>query len=149
MTVDLEYLNGFGNEHHSEAVAGALPWGQNSPQRAPYGLYAEQHSATAFTEPREINTRSWTYRIMPSAAHRPFERTDDRGWVSAPSTAAVLTPNRLRWDPQPASAAGVDFMRRHHDLRRERRRTRPYGYRHTHVCGVGIHDRPVLRRRRR
>lgn len=110
MTVDLEYLHGFGNEHHSEAVEGALPWGQNSPQRAPYGLYAEQHSATAFTEPREINTRSWTYRIMPSAAHRPFERTDDRGWVSAPSTATVLTPNRLRWDPQPAPPAGTDFV---------------------------------------
>ncbi|MFD6893526.1 homogentisate 1,2-dioxygenase [Rhodococcus sp. NPDC060086] len=110
MTVDLEYLHGFGNEHHSEAVEGALPWGQNSPQRAPYGLYAEQHSATAFTEPREINTRSWTYRIMPSAAHRPFERIDDRGWVSAPSAATVLTPNRLRWDPQPAPPAGVDFV---------------------------------------
>ena len=54
----LEYLHGFGNEHHSEAVAGALPWGQNSPQHAPYGLYAEQHSATAFTEPREANRRT-------------------------------------------------------------------------------------------
>ncbi len=81
----IEYLHGFGNEHHSEAVPGVLPWGQNSPQRVAYGLYAEQHSATAFTEPREINRRTWTYRIMPSAAHGPFERIDDAGWVSAPT----------------------------------------------------------------
>lgn len=107
---DIEYLHGFGNEHHSEAVPGALPWGQNSPQRAPYGLYAEQQSATAFTEPRTVNRRSWTYRIMPSAAHRPFERTDDRGWVSAPSANTLVTPNRLRWDPQPAPEPGVDFV---------------------------------------
>ncbi|BDB58790.1 MAG: homogentisate 1,2-dioxygenase [Rhodococcus sp. (in: high G+C Gram-positive bacteria)] len=106
----IEYLHGFGNEHHSEAVPGVLPWGQNSPQRVAYGLYAEQHSATAFTEPREINRRTWTYRIMPSAAHGPFERIDDAGWVSAPDTGGVLTPNRLRWDPQPEPAPGTDFL---------------------------------------
>ena len=33
----LEYLSGFGNEHASEAVPGALPHGRNSPQRAPLG----------------------------------------------------------------------------------------------------------------
>ena len=106
----LSYLRGFGNEHHSEAVEGALPWGQNSPQRAPYGLYAEQHSATAFTEPREHNRRTWTYRIMPSAAHGPFERVDSRGWVSAPVSGGVLTPNRIRWDPLPPPAPGTDFV---------------------------------------
>lgn len=30
----LAYLSGFGNEHSSEAVPGALPHGRNSPQRA-------------------------------------------------------------------------------------------------------------------
>ncbi|WP_156520164.1 homogentisate 1,2-dioxygenase, partial [Rhodococcus sp. EPR-157] len=78
MSGGLEYQTGFGNEHHSEAAAGALPWGQNSPQRAPYGLYAEQLSGTAFTEPREINRRSWVYRIHPSARHPRFERIDNR-----------------------------------------------------------------------
>ncbi|MGO4760329.1 homogentisate 1,2-dioxygenase, partial [Streptomyces sp. 2MCAF27] len=38
----LVYSAGFGNEHSSEAVAGALPIGRNSPQRAALGLYAEQ-----------------------------------------------------------------------------------------------------------
>ena len=46
----LSYLSGFGNEHSSEAVPGALPEGRNSPQRAPLGLYAEQLSGSAFTE---------------------------------------------------------------------------------------------------
>ena len=35
----LQYLSGFGNEHATEAVPGALPQGQNSPQRPPRGLY--------------------------------------------------------------------------------------------------------------
>ncbi len=46
------YLSGFGNEFATEAVAGALPVGRNSPQRPPLGLYAEQLSGTAFTAPR-------------------------------------------------------------------------------------------------
>ena len=48
----LKYLQGFGNEFATEAVPGALPEGRNSPQRCPYGLYAEQFSGTAFTAPR-------------------------------------------------------------------------------------------------
>ena len=35
------YQAGFGNQFLSEAVAGALPVGRNSPQRPPLGLYAE------------------------------------------------------------------------------------------------------------
>src|SRR5690348_143899 len=42
MTADFAYQSGFGNEFATEAAAGALPTGQNSPQRPPLGLYAEQ-----------------------------------------------------------------------------------------------------------
>ena len=49
------YLTGFGNEHESEALPGALPVGRFSPQRLAYGLYAEQFSSTAFTAPRVHN----------------------------------------------------------------------------------------------
>ena len=44
-------MNGFGNEFQSEdpRCPGALPEGQNNPQKCPYGLYAEQLSGTAFT----------------------------------------------------------------------------------------------------
>ena len=34
------YQSGFGNHFATEAVAGALPQGRNSPQQPPYGLYA-------------------------------------------------------------------------------------------------------------
>ena len=41
-TVPLAYQSGFRNEFATEALPGALPVGQNSPQRVAYGLYAEQ-----------------------------------------------------------------------------------------------------------
>ena len=49
-----QYNSGFGNEFASEALPGALPAGQNNPQKCPYGTYAEQLSGTAFTAPREV-----------------------------------------------------------------------------------------------
>ncbi|WP_374108998.1 homogentisate 1,2-dioxygenase [Streptomyces sp. CC228A] len=106
----LEYLSGFGNEHQSEAVPGALPQGRNSPQRAPLGLYAEQLSGSAFTEPRAGNRRSWLYRIRPSAAHPPFTRADNGALRSAPFTETVPDPNRLRWNPLPDPAPGTDWL---------------------------------------
>src|ERR1700753_3406411 len=71
---DFTYSSGFGNEFVTEAVDGALPAGRNSPQRAPLGLYAEQLSGTAFTQPRGVNRRTWAYRIIPSAKHPAFRR---------------------------------------------------------------------------
>ncbi|MFC9063240.1 homogentisate 1,2-dioxygenase, partial [Streptomyces sp. NPDC057074] len=106
----LAHLSGFGNEHSSEAVAGALPEGRNSPQRAPLGLYAEQLSGTAFTEPRAHNRRSWLYRIRPSAAHPAFTRAGNGAIRTAPFDQAVPDPNRLRWNPLPEPAAGTDFV---------------------------------------
>ncbi|WP_446041838.1 homogentisate 1,2-dioxygenase [Streptomyces sp. SID1121] len=107
---DLAHSAGFGNEHSSEAVPGALPQGRNAPQRAPLGLYAEQLSGSAFTEPRAHNRRSWLYRVRPSAAHPPFRRTDNGGLRGAPFTETVPDPNRLRWDPLPDPAPGTDFV---------------------------------------
>ncbi|MFJ6722166.1 MULTISPECIES: homogentisate 1,2-dioxygenase [unclassified Streptomyces] len=106
----LAYLTGFGNEHSSEAVPGALPHGRNSPQRSPLGLYAEQLSGSAFTEPRTHNRRSWLYRIRPSAAHPPFTRVDNGALRTAPFTETVPDPNRLRWNPLPDPAPGTDFL---------------------------------------
>ncbi|GAB2626359.1 homogentisate 1,2-dioxygenase [Streptomyces capparidis] len=104
------YSSGFGNEHSSEAVPGALPVGRNSPQRAPLGLYAEQLSGTAFTEPRHVNRRSWLYRIRPSAAHPPFRRIGNGALRSAPFTRTEPDPNRLRWDPLPLPGGSADFV---------------------------------------
>lgn len=106
----LDHLSGFGNEHSSEAVPGALPLGRNSPQRAPLGLYAEQLSGSAFTEPRAHNRRSWLYRIRPSAAHPRFVRADNGTLAGTPFTGTEPDPNRLRWDPLPEPPPGTDFL---------------------------------------
>jgi len=95
----MTYLRGFGNEHATEAVAGALPIGRNSPQHAAYGLYAEQLSGSAFTALRRDNLRSWLYRLRPSAAHTRFDPTDHGDLRSGPFADVPPTPNRLRWNP--------------------------------------------------
>ncbi|MDF9812345.1 homogentisate 1,2-dioxygenase [Streptomyces sp. SPB162] len=107
---DLTYSPGFGNEHVSEAVPGALPIGRNSPQRAPLGLYAEQLSGTAFTEPRHQNRRSWLYRIRPSAAHPPFRRVGNGALRSAPFLDVEPDPNRLRWSAPALPDVPTDFV---------------------------------------
>lgn len=105
----LSYQSGFANEFASEALAGVLPVGRNSPQKVPYGLYAEQLSGTAFTAPRHVNRRSWLYRLRPSAVHKPFEplahATFHNRFDEAPAT-----PNQLRWDPRALPAAPTDFV---------------------------------------
>jgi homogentisate 1,2-dioxygenase len=103
------YLSGFGNEFATEALPGALPPHQNSPQRAAYGLYAEQLSGTAFTAPRSHNRRSWLYRIRPGAMHQPFTQLDNGRIVSRFDDVAV-PPNQLRWDPLPVPDAPADFI---------------------------------------
>jgi len=103
------YQTGFGNEFATEALAGALPVGQNSPQKCPYGLYAEQLSGTAFTAPRASNRRSWLYRIHPSAMHQPFRRMDN-GRLTSDFGAVPAPPNQLRWDPLPIPSEPTDFI---------------------------------------
>ena len=76
------YQSGFGNEFATEALPGALPVGRNSPQRCPYGLYAEQISGTAFTAPRAHNRRSWLYRIRPGVMHGTFRPVEQHRLVS-------------------------------------------------------------------
>jgi homogentisate 1,2-dioxygenase len=104
-----DYMTGFGNECATEALPGALPVGRNSPQRCPYGLYAEQLSGTAFTAPRHANRRTWTYRIRPAAVHLPFKRIDN-GRLSMDFQATETPPNQLRWDPLPIPTAPTDWL---------------------------------------
>jgi homogentisate 1,2-dioxygenase len=106
----VQYQPGFGNQFVSEALAGALPVGRNSPQKPPYGLYAELISGTAFTAPRHENRRSWTYRIRPSAVHRPYQRIDNGLIRSAPFDDVEATPSQLRWSPFPMSKKATDFV---------------------------------------
>ena len=104
-----EYMSGFANEFATEALPGALPVGRNSPQRAPYGLYAEQVSGTAFTAPRAHNRRSWLYRIRPAAMHKPFVRIEQDRWQSR-FDEVPPSPNQLRWSPPPMPTVPTDFV---------------------------------------
>jgi homogentisate 1,2-dioxygenase len=103
------YQSGFGNEFATEALPGALPLGRNSPQRCPYGLYAEQFTGTAFTAPRALNRRSWLYRIRPAVTHQPFERLR-HSLLDADPTSDAASPNQLRWDPLPVPSLPTDFI---------------------------------------
>ncbi|GAB7532132.1 homogentisate 1,2-dioxygenase [Pseudomonas sp. 3A(2025)] len=103
----LQYQSGFGNHFSSEALPGALPVGQNSPQRHALGLYTEQFSGTAFTVPRSDARRTWLYRIMPSAAHPAFVpmQRQIRGLEDG-----APTPNRLRWNAFEIPHQPTDFL---------------------------------------
>ena len=105
----LAYQSGFGNEFASEALPGALPVGRNSPQRCPYGLYAEQLSGTAFTAPRHENRRSWLYRIRPGAMHGPFAPRPAARFHNVFGDGPV-SPEQMRWNPLPAPDAPTDFL---------------------------------------
>ena len=104
---DLPYQSGFANEFATEALAGALPVGRNSPQRCAYGLYAEQLSGTGFTAPRHANRRSWLYRIRPAATHGSFQPLAAHGLHG---TYDAPSPNQLRWSPLPIPDASTDFV---------------------------------------
>mmetsp|Transcript_33082 Transcript_33082/g.51557 ORF Transcript_33082/g.51557 Transcript_33082/m.51557 type:complete len:374 (-) Transcript_33082:500-1621(-) len=113
---EAQYMSGFGNEFQTEAISGALPKGQNNPQRCPMDLFAEQLSGSAFTRDRAHNLRSWLYRIRPSVVHGEFEAED----LSTPPLEPLIStftslrgdPNQLRWDPLPLPSVEeeIDFV---------------------------------------
>lgn len=101
------HLAGFGNHHQTEAIAGALPERQNSPQQCNLGLYAEQLSGTAFTRARHNNLHSWLYRILPSVTHdeyKPYSGAFNNTF------SYPLAPNPMRWSPFPEPEAQQDFI---------------------------------------
>ena len=110
MAQKLKYQRGFGNSFASEAARGALPVGQNSPQRAPRGLYTEGISGTAFTAPRAENLSTWLYKLRPSAMHAPYKAFVGGLLRSGPFDEVKTPPNRLRWNPLPIPAKPTDFI---------------------------------------
>ena len=108
----LSYLPGFGNQHSTEAIAGALPVGRNNPQRAEHGLFAELLSGTAFTAPRAQNLRTWLYRKRPSVQAGAFAPFEQPQWASGAAGGVAMPPDPLRWRPLPMPAGDVslDFI---------------------------------------
>ncbi len=111
MADEPNYQSGFGNEFASEALPGALPEGQNNPQKPPLGLYTEQLSGTAFTAPTHRNRRNWHYRIRPSVRHAwRFEEVDRHFIRTSPAREAAPPIGQLRWNPPPFSEEATNFL---------------------------------------
>jgi homogentisate 1,2-dioxygenase len=105
----LQYQKGFANELSSEALAGALPNAQTSPQRPAHGLYTEGLTGTSFTAPRHETRRTWVYRIRPSVVSGPFGQIDP-GLVRTAPLPSVWSPNPQRWAPFPIPDLPTDFI---------------------------------------
>ena len=145
-TPALAYQSGFGNEFSSEALPGALPVGQNSPQKAPYGLYTELFSGTAFTMARSEARRTWMYRIQPSANHPAFVKLD-RQLAGGP--LGEVTPNRLRWNPLDIPDRADRFHRRSGEHGRQLGRRKTGRDQHLQLPRQPFHGARVLQCRRR
>ena len=107
------YMSGFGNSFETEALAGALPVGRNSPQKVSFGLYAEQLSGSPFTAPQASNQRSWLYRIRPTVKHSGRYKKIDQGRIrTAPSAReeSDLPIGQLRWGPIPMPDETLTFV---------------------------------------
>ncbi|XP_015607996.1 homogentisate 1,2-dioxygenase [Cephus cinctus] len=148
MKDDLKYLSGFGCEFASEdeRCPGSLPVGQNSPQKCPYGLYAEQLSGTAFTAPRLENKRSWLYRIRPSVTHEPFALLEDaRGSLTCNWDEIPPNPNQMRWKPFDVPTRQdpeVDFIDGLHAIcGAGDPRVRSGIAIHVYLCNASMHDK--------
>ncbi len=112
----LVYMPGFGNDFETESLPGALPQGQNSPQRCAYGLYAEQLSGSPFTAPRGTNERSWLYRIRPSVRHTgQFTPATRELWQTAPQKSVVYKNEapplgQMRWNAHEMPSEPTHFL---------------------------------------
>jgi homogentisate 1,2-dioxygenase len=109
MTIAENYLTGFGNHFQSEAIKNALPQNQNSPQKVPFGLYAEQLSGSAFTMPRSLNLHTWLYRIHPSVLHNEFQPYTQE-LFTRPNLNDVTPPTQMRWNPIPYPKTPTHFI---------------------------------------
>lgn len=102
--------SGFGNQYATEAVPGALPQGRNSPQRAPFALYPELVSGSAFTAPRAENRRSWLYRRQPSVVSGSYAAYEQPFWLTGGAAGVVMPPEPLRWGPFAIPDTPADFV---------------------------------------
>jgi len=109
-------MPGWSNGFSTEALDGALPLAQNTPQKCSYGLYAEQLQGTAFTAPRSCNQRIWFYRIRPSVVHFPYQSYEGNAQFSPNATQKIdlgknVTPQQIRWrPPKPLGDVKCDFV---------------------------------------
>ena len=100
-------LMGFGNYFQSEAIAGALPTNQNSPQSVPFDLYAEQINGSAFTCARTDNQSIWLYRTLPSVVQQPYQLYNEKPFFEPQEPC---DPNQLRYDTLYKGKSNLSFI---------------------------------------
>lgn len=102
---NLKYQAGLGNSFETEVLEGAIPKNRNSPQKCPYGLYAEQITGTSFTAPRANSQMTFIYMIKPSCNHKPYTTIDKKvNYTKIKNNFyndedLQVTPTQLRWAP--------------------------------------------------
>ena len=108
----MDYMIGFGNTFETESIKGALPKGQNSPQKCTFNLYAEQLSGSPFSSPLAINERSWLYRLRPSVKHSGnYKKINIKNWKTATHLGEHNLPvGQYRWDPFDIEPNDIDFI---------------------------------------
>ena len=117
------YMSGFGNSFESEALAGALPVGRNSPQQVRYGLYAEQLSGSPF---HRAATEQSTLLALPNPAERETfgplpprgQEPHPHGTGGAAREHAARRADALGTDSHPGPKSHVRARVAHHDHRR-------------------------------
>ncbi|KAK7993659.1 hypothetical protein PG989_007040 [Apiospora arundinis] len=97
------YLEGFGNYHSSEALQGAVPQVNNTPQKPPLGLHTERISGSAFTSPRDQYLQTFLYRAQSSLLHDDFVPLEVTSGYGAGTSAAPahINPNSYFWPSFP------------------------------------------------
>ena len=106
----LLYQSGFGNEFATEAVAGALPQGQNSPQKSSIWTLYRTAQRNSFHRAEVPNRRSWLYRLRPPVSHKPFQPMSNGNVRSTPFDEVPTPPNQLRWKPLHLPTKPTDFV---------------------------------------
>ncbi|KAK7959682.1 homogentisate 1-2-dioxygenase [Apiospora aurea] len=98
-----QYLEGLGNYHSSEALQGAIPQVNNTPQKPPLGLYTERISGSAFTSPRDQYLQTFLYRSQSSMLHGDFVPLEIRSGYGPQTSAAPtqINPNSYFWPSFP------------------------------------------------
>jgi len=112
VTDELRYQAGFGNAFQSEAVEGALPSTQNTPNPPPFQLVTEQLNGTGFTVHRAENRRVWMYRLRAQILDRPFAPVRDPRFArfTADFREGVPTPQVMRFRPVDLPGAPTTFL---------------------------------------
>src|ERR1700736_3690376 len=113
-----DYMSGFGNTFETEALAGALPIGRNSPQKVNYGLYDEQLSGSPFTAPQSTNQRTGLHRTTPTVRHVARFVKLERGLVrTAPEREDGGQPlGQRRWGPTSIPKEKLTFVKGLHTV---------------------------------